>query len=112
MIKSRIKVINVGYGKGKAKLISTQIKTKYGETQKILVAQVPSKTENCTKEEHEEIIEDILEHLEKIIESSQRVTVVGDFNCNEVKWEIFESGDANTWSNISLRLMMNNTMGN
>ena len=35
MKKSKIKVINVEYGKGKAKLISAQIKTKYGESQEI-----------------------------------------------------------------------------
>ena len=35
MIKSKIKVINVEYGKEKAELISVQIKTKYGESQKI-----------------------------------------------------------------------------
>ena len=32
------------------------------------------KQKNWTKEEHEEIMEDILESFEKIIESSQRVT--------------------------------------
>ena len=43
MIKSRIKVINVEYGKGKTELISAQIKTKYGETPKIVVAYIPPK---------------------------------------------------------------------
>ena len=33
MIKSKIKVINVEYGKGKTGLINAQIKTKYGEKQ-------------------------------------------------------------------------------
>ena len=36
---------------------------------------------------NKEIIEDTLESLENIIKSSQRVTLVGDFNCSEVKWE-------------------------
>ena len=47
---------------------------------KIIVAYVLPKTKTWIKEEHEEIIEDILESLEKIIKSSQRVTLVGDFN--------------------------------
>ena len=42
------------------------------------------KQKTWTKEEHEEIIEDTLESLEKIIKSSQRVILVGDFNCSEV----------------------------
>ena len=46
----------------------------------------------------------------KIIKSSQRVTLVADFNCNEVNWEIFENGGENTWGNRLLRLTMNNTM--
>ena len=34
MIKSKIQVKNVEYGKGKAELISGQINTRYGESQK------------------------------------------------------------------------------
>ena len=37
MIKSKIKVINVEYGKGKGELISAQINTRCGESQKIRV---------------------------------------------------------------------------
>ena len=33
-----------------------------------------------------------------------------DFNCNEVKWKMFESRAENTWGNILLRLTMNNIM--
>ena len=50
------------------------------------------------------------ESLEKIIKSSQRVTLVADFNCSEVNCETFESGDKNTWGNRLLRLTMNITM--
>ena len=48
-------------------MISAQIKTRYGESQKIVVAYVPPKTKTWTKEEHEEIMEDTLESLEKSI---------------------------------------------
>ena len=58
---------------------------KYGESLKIIIRYVPQKTKNLTKEEHNETIEDILESLQKIIKSSQRVTVVGDFYCSVVK---------------------------
>ena len=84
MIKSKIKVKNVEYGKGKAELMSAQINTRCGESQKIVVSYVPPKAKTWTKEEHEEIIEDTLESLEKIIKRSKRVTLVGDFNCSEV----------------------------
>ena len=43
MIKSKIKVKYVEYGKEKAELISAQIKTRYGENQKIVVAYIPQK---------------------------------------------------------------------
>ena len=82
-------------------------KTRYGESQKIVVAYVPQKTKTCT-EEDEEIIEDPLASLEKIIKSSQRVILVGNFNCSEVNWETFESGGENKWENRLLRLTMNN----
>ena len=110
-MKSKIKVISVQYGKGKPELISAQIKTKYWESQKIVVAYVPPKTkQKWTKEKHEEIVEDILENLEKIIKISQRVILVWNFNCSGVKLETFKRGDENTWGNELLRLMVNNTM--
>ena len=109
MIKSKIKVKNAEYGKGKAELISGQINTRCGESQKIIVVYVPSKTKTWMKEEHEEIIEDTLESLENIIKRSQRVTLLGDFNCSEVNWEIIESG-GETWGNRLLRLTMNNRL--
>ena len=99
MLKSKIRVKNVEYGKDKAELISAQINTRYGESQKIVVVYVSPKTKAWTKEEHEEIIEDTLKSLEKIIKSSQRVTLVGDFDCSEVNWEAFESRGENTWGN-------------
>ena len=99
MITSKIQVKNVENGKGKAELIIPQIKTKYGERQKIVVAYVPPKIKTWIKE-HEQIIIDTLVSLEKIIKSSQRVTMVGDFNCNEVMWEKFDSGGENTWKQI------------
>ena len=33
-----------------------------------------------------------------------------DYNCSEVRWEIFESGGENTWGSKLLKLTMNNTM--
>ena len=110
IIQSKIKVENAEYGKGKAELISAQIMTKYGESQTLVVAYVHPKTKTWTKEEHEEIIKDTLESLKKIIKSSQSVTLVGDFNCSEVKWETFESGGENMWGKTLLRLTMNNIM--
>ena len=46
MIKSNMKVKNVEYEKDKAELISAHIKTRYGESLKIVVAYVPPKTKN------------------------------------------------------------------
>ena len=102
MIKFKIKVKNVECGKGKVELISAHINTRCGESQKIVVAYVPPKTNTWIKEEHEEIIEDTLESLEKIIKSSQKVTLMGDVNCSEVYWETFESRGENTRGNILL----------
>ena len=57
-----------------AKLEYREIGThKIGES--TVVAYVLPKTKTWAKEEHEEIIEDTLDSLEKIIKSSQRVTL-------------------------------------
>ena len=69
MVKFKIKVQNVDYGKGKAELIGVQLKTRYGESQEIIFAYVSPKTKNWTKEECEEIIENTLESLEIIIKA-------------------------------------------
>ena len=65
MIKSKIKVINVEYGKEKTELIIAQIKTKQEKSKRQQLYMYQQKTKNWTKEKHEEIIEDILESLEK-----------------------------------------------
>ena len=50
------------FGKGKAELISAQIKTRCGESKKIVFAYVvPPQKKNWTKKEHEKILKDTLE---------------------------------------------------
>ena len=62
MIKSKINVINVEYRKGKAELIRAQLKTIYGESQKIVAAYVSPK-KNWTMEGRDHRVEDTIESL-------------------------------------------------
>ena len=68
MIESKIYVINVEYGKGKEELISAQIETQYRENKKKLHI-------NCQKNKN----------LRNNRKYYQRVTLVGDFNCSDIK---------------------------
>ena len=110
LIRSNIKVTKVEYGKGKAEVLSVQIKEMNGETHKIVVAYVPPKTRCWTTEDHEELLKNTLESLEQITKNSRRVLIAGDFNCSEVNWELFEAEDENTWGNRLLTLALNNMM--
>ena len=111
LIKSNIKVCKVEYGKGKAEVISVLIKDGNRQTQKIVAAYVPPKTKYWTTEEHEQMLRDTVESLEWIIRGSKRVIMVGDFNCNNVKWETFEGDeDERSWGNRLLNLTLENMM--
>ena len=66
------------------------------ETENIVVAYVPQ-NKNLTKDEHEKLIEDTLKSLEKIINSSKKIILVGNFNFSEVRWETYESRGENIW---------------
>ena len=109
--KSNIKVCKVEYGKGKAEVISVLIKDDNQQAQKIVAAYVPPKTKYWTAEEHEQMLNDTVESLEWIVKGTKRVIMVGDFNCSNVKWEIFEGDeDENSWGNRLLKLSMENMM--
>merc|ERR1711980_60312 len=63
LMRSNIKVTKVEYGKGKAEVLSVQIKEMNGETHKIVVAYVPPKTRCWTAEDHEELLKNTLESV-------------------------------------------------
>ena len=63
MIKSKIRVRIVGYGKGKAELISAYIKKKYGESTKLVVAFVPEINKERNTEKHEELIKSLAKNI-------------------------------------------------
>ena len=71
MIKCKIKVINVKYGKGKAELISAQILDKIWRKPKngSCICILKNRNKKWTREEHEEIIEDTLQSLEKLLKA-------------------------------------------
>ena len=110
MTRKELDIDKVLYGEGKAEMISAKIKVN-GRDMTIIVAYVPPKTRSWTKQEHDEMIEDVIHGLSSELKERGRVILVGDFNCKEINWDNYESGVGDeAWGEKFLNLMMENMM--
>ncbi len=72
---------------------------------------VPPMTNGWRKEEHKEMLVDVLKGLEKIVMENSDIVIVGDFNCKEINWEtLTTTGSKNSWSNRQLNWVVENLM--
>lgn len=110
MARKELGIDKVLYGEGKAEMISAKIKVN-GRDMTIIVAYVPPKTRSWTKQEHDEMIEDVIHGLSSELKERGRVILLGDFNCKEINWDNYESGVGDeAWGEKFLNLMMENMM--
>ena len=108
--KKEVMVNKVEFGEGRAELISARVELNKKEVT-IVVVYVPPKTNSWTKKDYEEIIEDTIRSLAKVIKDKRRVILLGDFNCKEVDWENYDSGRGDeAWGTRFLNQMMENMM--
>ena len=110
MIKKEIVVDQIELGEGRAEVISVKLQGGR-DAPTLIVAYVPPKTRSWNHQEYEEIKDDTIRHLEKVLKERKKVILVGDFNCKEVNWETYETGmGENAWGERFLNLMMENMM--
>ena len=81
------------------------------EIKDLLVVYVPPKTNVCEREEYGDMLKDTYKCLKNMIENSDNIIMMGDFNCKEVCWEEwYTRGGEESCVGILLDLVMNNIM--
>ena len=62
-------------------------------------------------EEYKTMQKEVLKRLDDMMRKDRKALLVGDFNCKGVNWkEMEESGNAGSWSEEMLQLVMENTL--
>ena len=84
---------------------------KNGNKRDLLVVYVPPKTNAWGREEYGDMLKDTYKCLKNMIENSDNVIMMGDFNCKEVCCEEWcTGGGEESWVSILLDLVMNNIL--
>ena len=111
IVKSDMIIEGTVVGEDKAEVLKISVKTKQNNQRDFAVAYVPPKTNAWHREEHDRMLTQTLESLERVVESSENLVLMGDFNCKEVCWEEwYTDGGEETWGARLLNLVMENAM--
>ena len=62
------------------------------------------------REEYGNILKHTCKCLKNMIENSDTITMIGDFNCKEVCWDEWFTGGEESCGSILLDLVMNNIL--
>ena len=94
-----------------AELINVCLATRNGGKRDFAVAYVPPRTRPWKDNEYQEMLADTTRNLKNIMEESENLILMGDFNCKEVNWEDWntDEGESSLGSKL-LNLVMENTM--
>ena len=77
----------------------------------LVVVYIPPKINAWGREEYGNLLKDTYNCLKNMIENSNNIIFMGDFNCKEVCWEKwFTEGGEESWGNVLLNLVLNNIM--
>ena len=110
MVREDIYVEEVQYGDGMAEIISIIIRN-WGKRRRIILTYIPPKTNTWKLEEHKEMQKEVLECLDNTIRKDNKILLMGDFNCKNVRWEEMEiDGNTEPWSEEMLQLALVNTL--
>ena len=98
IVKSDIIIDNIIMGENKAEVLKISVKLKHNKQRDFAIAYVPPKTNAWTGDEYEGMLSETLECLEGVIENSNNLILMGDFNCKEVCWEQwYTDGGEESW---------------
>lgn len=67
-----------------------------GDNVKVITVYVHPKTSKWPAHANEEILNVTLDSMKRVIEISKSVITIIEFNCREVKWDLFVAGEGNT----------------
>ena len=88
-----------------------EVVLKNGRKRDLVIIHVPPKTNAWGREEYGNMMKDTYTCLKIMIENSDNIIMMGDFNCKEVCWEEwYTGGGEESWDDLLLDLVMNNIM--
>lgn len=90
LVHNSLRVRNIEIESDKAEVLAVETATKEDEKITVITAYVPPLTGAWTRASHEQMRNETLVSLERIIRGSDRILLCGDFNWKEVDWEGME----------------------
>ena len=87
LVKKNMLVKKVVMEEDKAEVLKIGIRMEEGKRDFTMVY-VPFKTNAWKKEEKDEILSDTIMSLKKILEESDNIIMLDDFNCKKVCWNL------------------------
>ena len=95
----------------RAEVLAVEITTEEDEKITVVAAYVAPYTGAWTRTEHEEMRNETLAILERLLRGSNRILLCGDFNCKEVDWEGMESRcEEGSWGDKVFEMMTENAL--
>ena len=76
----------------------------------IVTVYVPPKTSAWSNEQYDNMVEGTMERMKIEVAKKDKIVIVGDFNCKEIKWEEFEVGNGGDWGEQLLNYAVDNLM--
>ena len=111
LVHNSLQVRNIEINSDKAEVLAVEITTMEDEKITVIAAYVPPLTGAWTRTSHEEMRNETLRSLERIIRGSDRILLCGDFNCKEVDWEGLEPGcEEGSWGGQFFEQMTENAL--
>ena len=111
MTRKGIRVERVDISKNKSEIVQVEVKNGKGKTMIYTGVYVPPLTNAWTRNDHEMLLGDTLNELERIIPQEKDVLIIGDFNCKDINWKDGTcQGGENSWSNRLMNWARENLM--
>ena len=99
LAKEELRAREIDLTVNKAEIIAIEVNTREGEKLLVVCLYMPPLTGAWTREEHKEMMEELLGQLEKLSDKYYRILITGDFNAKEIDWEKQEAGkEEDSWN--------------
>ena len=111
MTRKSIRLSRVETSMNTSEVIQVEVKRQNGDLMTYEGIYVPPLTNAWTKRDHEIMLKETMNEMEKIVSRDKNVLMVGDFNCKEINWEERTCrGGENSWNNILLSWAVENLL--
>ena len=106
LVHKSLRVKKLETGMNLAEVLAVEVSTKENERLTVVATYVAPYTQAWSREEHEQMRNETLKSLEKLVRENDRILICGDFNCGEVDWEEMDPrSEEGSWGSRVLNQM-------